>query len=147
MSVVIEEERGGQGGGWGCGLDQLPLCSFESHDVSLSWVGQILRQSRERGGNLAPYDLIRRRFLISPSELSFSQRQSRIPRARFTPITISSHGGTIGRLGELTLMLKKTHKVKFSCHGTFNTLIDIGVPFMQIDDTVVHIEYRCLDLH
>uniref|UniRef100_A0A8C9XS39 B30.2/SPRY domain-containing protein n=1 Tax=Sander lucioperca TaxID=283035 RepID=A0A8C9XS39_SANLU len=68
------------------------------------------RQSRERGGNLAPYELIKGRFQIGPSELSFSQRQSRIPRARFTPITISSHWGTIGRLGELILMLKNLIK-------------------------------------
>ena len=56
MSVAIEEERGGGG------LDQLPLCSFESHDVSLSLMGgpnSLGGQSRERGGNLAPYDLIR----------------------------------------------------------------------------------------
>ncbi len=93
------------------------LRSFASHDVSGG--KKILRsprtvvahflmggQSRERGGNLSPYDDIKGRFQIGPSELSFSQRQSRIPRARFTPIAISSHWGTIGRLGELILMLK-----------------------------------------
>ena len=57
---------------------------------------------------------------ICPYELSFSQRQSRIPRARFTPIAISSHWGTIGSLGEPRINVKKPHKVTFSCHGTFN---------------------------
>uniref|UniRef100_A0A8C9XFQ8 ATP-binding cassette, sub-family C (CFTR/MRP), member 12 n=1 Tax=Sander lucioperca TaxID=283035 RepID=A0A8C9XFQ8_SANLU len=60
------------------------------------------------------------RFLIGPSELSFSQRQSRIPRARFTPITISSHWGTIGRLGELALMLKNLIKGHFHAMGPLN---------------------------
>ncbi len=97
------------------------LRSFASHDVSGG--KKILRsprtvvahflmggQSRERGGNLSPYDDIKGRFQIGPSELSFSQRQSRIPRVRFTPIAISSHWGTIGRLGELILMLKNLIK-------------------------------------
>ena len=62
------------------------------------------RQSRERGGNLSPYDDIRGTFQIGPSELSFPQRRNRIPRDWFTPIAISSNRGTIGRLGELILM-------------------------------------------
>uniref|UniRef100_A0A8C9ZAE3 10-formyltetrahydrofolate dehydrogenase n=1 Tax=Sander lucioperca TaxID=283035 RepID=A0A8C9ZAE3_SANLU len=42
-------------------------------------------------------------FQIGPSELTFSQRRSRIPRARFTPIAISSHWGTIGFFFEPTV--------------------------------------------
>ena len=38
-------------------------------------------------------------------QLSFSQRQRRIPRAWFTPFKISSQWGTKGRLGELILIL------------------------------------------
>ena len=74
-------------------------------------------QSRERGGNLSPYDDIRGKFQIRPSELSF-RGGAGYPRAWFTPIAISSHWGTIVRLGELILMLKNL-KVKCSCHGTF----------------------------
>jgi len=44
------------------------------------------------------------------SELSFSQRQRKIAKARFTPIEIYSHWGTIYRLGELILMLKNLRK-------------------------------------
>jgi len=53
------------------------------------------------------HDVIWRRFKISSSELSFSQRQRKIAKARFTPIEISSLRGTIYRLGELILMFKK----------------------------------------
>lgn len=104
------------------------LRSFASHDVSrgkkyiaLASHGHSSfshgRQSRERGGNLSPYDDIKGRFQIGPSELSFSQRRSRIPRARFTPIAISSHWGTIGRLVELILMLKNLIKWNFHAMG------------------------------
>ena len=48
----------------------------------------------------------------------FFQRQSRIASARFTPSAISSYWRTIGRLGELVLMLENL-QVIFSCLGTF----------------------------
>ena len=54
-----------------------------------------------------------------PLSFHFFQKASRIPSARFTPNASFSHWGTIGRLGEL-INVRKPHKVRFSCHGTFN---------------------------
>ena len=43
-------------------------------------------QSRERGGNMSSFDdMCFHKFQIGASELSFFQRRSRIPSARFTP--------------------------------------------------------------
>ena len=50
------------------------------------------------------------RSQIKAFELSFFQRRSRIPTARFTPNAIFSYWGTIGRLGELILMLENLIK-------------------------------------
>ena len=61
------------------------------------------RQGGERGGNLAPYDDIWGR---SRNLALMFQRRSRIAGARFIPNAISSYWETIGRLGELILMLE-----------------------------------------
>ena len=58
---------------------------------------------RERGGNLAPYGDI---LQISTPELPFFIKTSRIASARFTPNASFRHWETIGRLGELILMLE-----------------------------------------
>ena len=50
------------------------------------------------------------RSQIDEFELSFFQRQIKISTARFTPNAIFSYWGTIGRLGELILMLENLIK-------------------------------------
>ena len=61
-------------------------------------------QGRERGLNLASYGDIWDQ--IQSVWAFIFQRRSRIPDARFTPDFISSHWGSLGRLGELILMLE-----------------------------------------
>ena len=88
-------------------------------------------QDRERGGNFAPYDEIWGHIPNPRARASIFSKASKIPSARFTPNVSYSYSGTIGRLGEL--ILRKPHKVRFSCHGTF-----------KID--VLHIEVQLLAL-
>ena len=75
-------------------------------------------QGRERGGNLLPYDDIWGHIPNQRAWASIFSKASRIPSARFTPNASFSHWGTIGRLGELILMLENLLKW-FSCHETF----------------------------
>ena len=51
------------------------------------------------------------------AKVPFPPRQSRIASARFIPNAISSYWGTIGRLGELILMLENLMKWNFHAMG------------------------------
>ncbi len=50
-------------------------------------------QSRERGGNLSPYDDIKGRFQIGPSELSFSQRD--VQQENFIYLIINKNSNVV----------------------------------------------------
>ena len=53
MSVAIEEERGrGKVESGGVALTNCHFAPFESHDVSLSWVGQILWAGKAEKGEV-----------------------------------------------------------------------------------------------
>ena len=81
------------------------LWSFSSHDVSQYRARTVVAhfliggpdslggQSRGRGGNLPPCADMRAKFQNGAFELSFSQRQSRIPSSCCTSIAMSSHWG------------------------------------------------------
>ena len=69
----------------------------------------------------------RSRKMYDYYQLSLSQGRSRIPRAWFTPITISSHWGTIGRLGELILMLKNLIKWHFHAMGPLSVFYQFSM--------------------
>ena len=60
-------------------------------------------------------------WLVSTVDVSvdfpFFQRRRKIPTARFTPNVISTYLGTIGRLGELILMLENLIKWHFHAMG------------------------------
>ena len=68
-------------------------------------------------------------FQISAPASIFT-KASRIPCARFTPNASFNYWGTIGRPGELILMLEN---LGFSCHGTFKFLYCSwrGVPYVR----------------
>jgi hypothetical protein len=53
---------------------------------------------------------------------SFFQKRIRMPSARFTPDKISSYWGSIGRLGELILMLENLRKWNFHVMGSLRVL-------------------------
>ena len=59
--------------------------------------------------DLAPYDDIWGKIQNRSVWAFIFPRRSRIPSARFTPNVISSHLWTIGRLGELILILENVH--------------------------------------
>jgi len=83
-------------------------------------------------------------FQSSDETLSFSQRQRKIAKARFKPIEISTHRGTIHRLGKLLiLMLKNLRKWKFQVRVSLSSKCAFSCLFKKSGVTLKRLTLRC----